>query len=46
MGDVASEDADELVVRDLNLDLIQDVRNTWQFYRDRRPDMYGGIVAS
>ena len=46
VGDVASEDADELVVRDLNLDLIQDVRNTWQFYRDRRPDMYGGIVAS
>ena len=44
MGDVASEDADELVVRDLNLDLIQDVRNTWQFYRDRRPDMYDGIV--
>jgi len=28
------------------LDLIQDVRNTWQFYRDRRPDMYDGIVAS
>ena len=46
VGDVASEDADELVVRDLNLDLIQDVRNTWQFYRDRRPDMYDGIVAS
>jgi|TARA_B100000959_G_scaffold285958_1_gene362607 N-carbamoylputrescine amidase len=45
VGDVASED-DELVVRDLNLDLIQDVRNTWQFYRDRRPDMYDGIVAS
>ena len=46
VGDVASEHTDELVVRDLNLDLIQDVRNTWQFYRDRRPDMYGGIVAS
>ena len=46
VGDVASEDADELVVRELNLDLIQDVRNTWQFYRDRRPDMYDGIVAS
>ena len=46
VGDVASEDADELVVRELNLDLIQDVRNTWQFYRDRRPDLYDGIVAS
>ena len=46
VGDVASEDADELVVRELNLDLIQDVRNTWHFYRDRRPDMYDGIVAS
>ena len=46
VGDVASEHTDELVVRELNLDLIQDVRNTWQFYRDRRPDMYDGIVAS
>lgn len=36
---------EELVVRDLNLDLIREVRNTWQFYRDRRPEMYDKIVA-
>ena len=37
----ASEDKDELVVSELNLDLIEEVRRTWQFFRDRRPDSYG-----
>ncbi len=41
----ASRDKDELVVADLNLDLIHEVRNTWQFYRDRRPETYGTITA-
>jgi beta-ureidopropionase len=27
------------------LDLIREVRNTWQFFRDRRPDSYGQLVA-
>ena len=36
----ASEDGDELVVADLDLGLIDEVRQTWQFYRDRRPDAY------
>ncbi len=45
VGDVASDRDEQLIVRDLNLDLIAEVRNTWQFYRDRRPDMYGDIVA-
>jgi N-carbamoylputrescine amidase len=36
----ASEDQDELVVADLDLDLIEEVRRTWQFYRDRRPETY------
>src|SRR3954470_22908523 len=35
-----SRDKDELVVADLDLDLIREVRNTWQFYRDRRPETY------
>ncbi len=39
-----SEDNDELVVAELNLDLIEEVRRTWQFYRDRRPDAYGSLV--
>jgi N-carbamoylputrescine amidase len=37
----ASEDKDELVVAELDLDLIEEVRRTWQFFRDRRPDAYG-----
>jgi beta-ureidopropionase len=41
----ASRDKDELVVADLNLDVIAEVRNTWQFYRDRRPETYGSITA-
>ncbi len=40
-----SRDKDELVVADLDLDLIKEVRNTWQFYRDRRPETYGAITA-
>jgi beta-ureidopropionase len=40
----ASRDKDELVVAELDLDKIREVRNTWQFFRDRRPETYGGIV--
>ena len=40
----ASEDNDELVVAEMDLDLIEEVRRTWQFYRDRRPDSYGDMV--
>ena len=40
-----SRDQDELIVADLNMDQIKEVRNTWQFFRDRRPDAYGAIVA-
>jgi len=39
-----SEDNDELVVAELDLDMIEDVRRTWQFFRDRRPDAYGPLV--
>lgn len=37
-------DEDAVVVADLDLGLIREVRNTWQFYRDRRPDTYGALV--
>jgi len=40
----ASEDKDEVVVADLDLDAIDEVRQTWQFYRDRRPDAYQDLV--
>ena len=39
-----SEDKDELVVAEMNLDLIEEVRRTWQFYRDRRPETYSDMV--
>ncbi len=39
-----SEDKDELVTADLNLDLIEEVRRVWQFYRDRRPETYADMV--
>ncbi|CAN5459581.1 hypothetical protein BH10ACI1_BH10ACI1_24780 [soil metagenome] len=42
---VGTRDQDELIVADLDMDKIKEVRNTWQFYRDRRPDAYGQIVA-
>ena len=46
VGDVGDAYAEELIVRDLDLDLIKEVRNTWQFYRDRRPEAYDKIVAA
>lgn len=41
----ASEDKDELLVCDLNFDEIKEVRNQWQFFRDRRPETYGPLTA-
>jgi len=40
----ASRDRDELVVADLDFDVIREVRNVWQFYRDRRPETYDEMV--
>lgn len=39
-----SEDNDELVVADLDLNMIKEVRDLWQFFRDRRPETYGDMV--
>jgi beta-ureidopropionase len=41
----ASDSEDEVLVADLDLDEIREVRNTWQFFRDRRPETYGELVA-
>jgi N-carbamoylputrescine amidase len=40
-----SEDKDELVTATMDLDVIEDVRRIWQFYRDRRPETYAGLTA-
>lgn len=41
----ASRDKDELLVADLNFDEIREVRDLWQFYRDRRPETYQELVS-
>jgi beta-ureidopropionase len=40
----ASRDKEELVVAQLDLDVIQEVRTQWQFFRDRRTDLYGSLL--
>ncbi|UKJ64283.1 acyltransferase [Cellulosimicrobium cellulans] len=44
VGDPADDHEEELVVRDLDLDLLRVVRDRWQFYRDRRPDAYDDLT--
>src|ERR671919_1239289 len=41
---VGSEDRNELVVAEMDLDDIEEVRRVWQFYRDRRPDAYAAMA--
>ncbi|RIV21967.1 acyltransferase [Alicyclobacillaceae bacterium I2511] len=41
---MGSRDKDEVVIGQMNRDLIREVRNTWQFYRDRRPETYQDMV--
>lgn len=45
VGDVGDSYKEELIVRDLDFDSIREVRDAWQFYRDRRPETYDDIVA-
>ncbi|MFD7154530.1 nitrilase-related carbon-nitrogen hydrolase [Kribbella sp. NPDC059898] len=44
VGDVGHDHDPELIVRDLDLGLLDTVRDRWQFYRDRRPDAYGDLT--
>jgi N-carbamoylputrescine amidase len=39
-----SRDREELVVADLDLALIEEVRAQWQFFRDRRPEAYQSLM--
>ena len=36
-------DQDEVVIGEMDKELIREVRNVWQFYRDRRPETYDQI---
>jgi N-carbamoylputrescine amidase len=40
-----SRNTDDIVMADMDLDVIREVRNTWQFFRDRRPETYEPIVT-
>jgi len=40
----ANENDDAVVVAEMDLDMIEDVRSVWQFYRDRRPETYEDLV--
>jgi beta-ureidopropionase len=40
----ASDSEDEVLVADIDLDEIREVRDTWQFFRDRRPETYGDLA--
>jgi N-carbamoylputrescine amidase len=44
VGEPASDNDEELLVRELDFDLIEQVRQQWAFYRDRRPDAYQSLV--
>jgi N-carbamoylputrescine amidase len=41
----ASEDKDELVTAEMDMEKVREVRNLWQFFRDRRPEAYGSLTA-
>src|SRR5579875_2777420 len=45
VGEAASDTDDEVIVRDLDMGRLEEVRQLWAFYRDRRPDAYGPLVA-
>ncbi len=40
----ASYGDDELLVHEIDLDMVREVRDTWQFFRDRRPEIYGVLT--
>jgi beta-ureidopropionase len=41
---IASRDKDELLVHEMDMDMVREVRNLWQFFRDRRPEIYDPLL--
>ena len=41
----ASSDKDELLVTELDMGMVREVRDNWQFFRDRRPETYAPLVG-
>lgn len=46
VGDRGDTYKPELIVRDLDMDLLMEVRERWAFYRDRRPEAYDDLVRA
>ena len=42
----ASYDKDELLVHEIDLAMVREVRDQWQFFRDRRPETYGPLIEN
>ncbi|MBA4536319.1 acyltransferase [Bacillus aquiflavi] len=42
---IGSRDKDEVVIGEMDKKLIREVRDIWQFYRDRRPETYGEMTS-
>jgi len=42
---MGSRDKDEVVIGEMDKKIIREVRDTWQFYRDRRPETYSEMTA-
>jgi beta-ureidopropionase len=40
----ASDSREEVLLGDLDLSVLPDLRALWAYYRDRRPDLYGPLV--
>jgi beta-ureidopropionase len=41
----ASATQEDIVIADVDLSVISELRALWGYYRDRRPDLYGPVVA-
>jgi N-carbamoylputrescine amidase len=41
----ASPDKDELISAEMDMNMVREVRNLWQFFRDRRPEAYASLVS-
>ena len=40
----ASDDSDELLIHEIDLDMVRKIRNNRQFFRDRRPELYDPLI--
>ncbi|MBE3102934.1 MAG: acyltransferase [Bacilli bacterium] len=45
MVSIGSRDQDEVIIGEMDKAFIREVRNTWQFFRDRRPETYGAMSS-